>query len=511
VTVLRPAPAPDLDAPAAPTPPTPVSPGPVPAVETPAEQTPAGETSVRQTSVEQTPTEQQRPAGRAPWLPAALATTTVAWGGNQFTPLLGPYETLQGFDQLTVNMLLGAYVTGIVPALFLAARLQRAVRLRTLAAVAVLLSLAGSILLASAGHQVAMLVTGRVLSGLALGMGMVNGSAWIRRLTLSGAVLSSRLLAEAARVSALSLTTGFGLGATAAGLLAYAAPAPLVSAYVPHLLLAVCALLVIALAHRDAPGMKIPAGTDRATIDGPAPAGERAGGGQADSGRADSGRAGGIGRLLLAVLPVAPWIFGSLGLAYAILPQRLAAAHGPVSVLYLTLLCATALTAGFGIQQAVRRVRSPLRAPAPTVGMLLFAAVTAVAAWRLPHLDPWTVWAMSGVLGVAYGLVISGSLVRIQLVAPARAEALLSALLYAFAYAGFGLPFLLAWASTYADYSILLYGLAVAGLPLTVVSHLAGRRLHPHRTEAHSSDDPRRTDDPYGTGRPASADRTDPR
>ncbi|WOP18638.1 MFS transporter [Raineyella sp. LH-20] len=413
------------------------------------------------------PSGRPRP-GRAPWLPAALATTTAAWGGNQFTPLLGPYETLRDFDQLTVNMLLGAYVCGIVPALFLAARLQRAVRLRTLVAVAVLLSLTGSILLAAAGDRVTLLVIGRVLSGLALGMAMVNGGAWIRRLTLAGAPLSSRLLAAAARVSALSLTTGFGLGATAAGLLAFAAPAPLVSAYVPHLLLSGCSLLVIGLARDDDPGTAASEATGAAATTA-RPLG-------------DSARTG-TGRLLLAVLPVAPWIFGSLGLAYAILPQRLAAVRGPVSVLYLTLLCATALTAGFGVQQAIRRVRSPLRTPAPTIGMALFLAVVLLAAWRLPHLDPWTVWAMSGVLGVAYGLVISGSLVRIQLVAPAHAEATLSALLYAFAYTGFGLPVLLAWASTHTGYPTLLHAVAAVTVPLTVLSHLAGRSLHPHRPD----------------------------
>lgn len=409
------------------------------------------------------PRQPPAPARRSTWVPAALATVTVAWGGNQFTPLLGPYESLRGFDQLTVNMLLGAYVTGIIPALFLAARLQRGVRLRTLTIAALVVSLAGSMLLATAGHVVGMLVAGRILSGVALGAGMVNGSGWIRQLVLSRGPLSSALLAGAARVSALSLTTGFGLGATAAGLLAYAAPAPLVSAYVPHLVLGVVALVVIAL-------------TRRSTLDAEILVG--------DTGALPEGRRGhGNARLLLAVLPVAPWIFGSLGLAYAILPQRLAAAHGPVSVLYLTLLCATALTSGFAVQQAVRRVRSPLRMPAPTIGMALFVAVCLVAAGRLHQLDPWTVWAMAAVLGVAYGLVISGSLVRIQLVAPPRAEAMLSATLYALAYAGFALPFALAWESAYADYSVLFLGLAVLCVPLTVVSHLAARGLHPHRPD----------------------------
>ncbi|SDB88807.1 Major Facilitator Superfamily protein [Raineyella antarctica] len=409
-------------------------------------------------------------AARRVWLPAALASTAVAWGGNQFTPLLGPYETLRGLDQITVNMLLFAYVGGIVPALFLAARLQRRFHPRTLVAGAVALGLVGSILLATAGDHVGQLVAGRVLSGIALASGMVNGGAWIRRLVLTSGGVTSASLARTARVSALSLTTGFGLGAGAAGLLAYAAPAPLVSAYVPHMLLAVVTLVVIVATRRHT---SVPA-----VLPPPAPA---AGG--------EHGHPG-LGRLLLTVLPVAPWIFGSLGLAYAVLPQRLAATHGPVSVIYLTLLCTTALTCGFFIQQAVRRVRLPLRFPAPTLGMVLVIGTLVVAAWRLPLMGPVELWVMSGLLGTAYGLVISGLLVRIQLSSPPRTEALMTALLYTFAYTGFGLPVTLSWASTWAGYSVLLYGVAALAVPLTVIAHVAGRRLRPHPSHdrAHGTD-----------------------
>lgn len=395
------------------------------------------------------------PGERRVWLPAALATTSIAWGGNQFTPLLMPYETLRGLDQLTVNLLFFTYVGGLVPALFLAARLQRRISPRTLVAAAVALSLVGSILMASAGNHVETLMTGRVLTGVALGLGMVNGSAWIRALVLSRGGITSVSLALTARVSALSLTTGFGLGAGAAGLLAWAAPAPLVSAYVPHMLLSLATLAVMAATrHRTAQTTTGPGAASPAT------------------------RTTGLGTLLLAVLPVAPWVFGSLGLAYAVLPQRLAATHGPVSVLYMTALCTTALACGFLIQQGVRRARRPLRFPAPTLGMLLVIGTVAVAASRLDRLGPLEVWAMAALLGTAYGLVLSGSLVRVQLTAPAGTEAIATALLYTFAYAGFGLPFALTWASTMADYSTLLYGVAALAVPLMVVGHLAARRLH---------------------------------
>lgn len=397
----------------------------------------------------------EAPGERRVWLPAALATTSIAWGGNQFTPLLMPYETLRGLDQLTVNLLFFTYVGGLVPALFLAARLQRRFAPRTLVGVAVALSLVGSILLASAGDHVETLLAGRVLTGVALGLCMVNGGAWIRALVLSRGGVTSVSLALTARVSALSLTTGFGLGAGAAGLLAWAAPAPLVSAYVPHMLLSLATLAVMGATRRHT----APTPADRTAPTHP-------------------GRAGGLGTLLLTVLPVAPWVFGSLGLAYAVLPQQLVATHGPVSVLYMTALCTTALACGFLIQQGVRRARRPLRFPAPTLGMLLVIGTLAVAATRLDRLGPVEVWAMAGVLGTAYGLVLSGSLVRVQLTAPQGTESLATALLYTFAYSGFGLPFALTWASTMVDYSVLLYGIAALAVPLMVTGHLAARRLH---------------------------------
>ncbi len=402
------------------------------------------------------------PARRASSLPAVLATLTVAWGGNQFTPLLGTYETLRGFDQLTVNLLLFSYVGGIIPALFLAARAQRRLRLRTLAIGVVALSLVGSILLATAGSTVPQLMVGRILSGIALGGGMVSGSAWIRLLVLTRGPITTRLLAAAARSTALALTNGFGLGATAAGVLARFAPYPLAAAYLPHLLLAAGSLVLIAVTAR-----RVPAGVPVRRADRPRAA-----------------NAGMRTRLLVCVLPVAPLIFGSLGLAYAILPQRLVAAHGPVSSLYPTLLCAATLTAGFAIQQGIRRVPSQLRFPAPAMGVSLFIVLTVIAALTLDRLEPVGVLVLSSLLGVAYGLVISGCLARVQMVTPPGADALMSALVYALAYAGFGLPFLLSWANQWLDYSTLLLVVAAVAMPPAVITQVAGMRLHPHRENA---------------------------
>ena len=50
---------------------------------------------------------------------AAAALFAVAWGGNEFTPLLVMYRTQHHLPQVTVNVLLFAYVLGIIPALLI--------------------------------------------------------------------------------------------------------------------------------------------------------------------------------------------------------------------------------------------------------------------------------------------------------------------------------------------------------------------------------------------------------
>ena len=44
------------------------------------------------------------------WFPVAGSMVAVAWGGNEFTPLLVMYREESHFSQVTVNGLLAAYV-----------------------------------------------------------------------------------------------------------------------------------------------------------------------------------------------------------------------------------------------------------------------------------------------------------------------------------------------------------------------------------------------------------------
>lgn len=198
-----------------------------------------------------TPVIRQLPPRRAAWLPAGAAAFAVAWGGNQFTPLIGPYESL-GWNQATVNLMLFAYAGGIIPALFLAPLIGRRVSQGLANLCGVLVSLLGSVLLVLGSQSLVLLISGRILVGAALGHGMVSATAWLQHLMLHQRPATTRLLTASARATSLSLTAGFGLGAAVAGVLAQVLPSPLKVAYLPHLAVSGAAIIIIARARGNA-------------------------------------------------------------------------------------------------------------------------------------------------------------------------------------------------------------------------------------------------------------------
>ena len=64
-------------------------------------------------------TPRREPARIRSWTLVAAAMFAVAWGGNEFTPLLVMYRLDHGFSPVVVDAFLFAYVFGIVPALLI--------------------------------------------------------------------------------------------------------------------------------------------------------------------------------------------------------------------------------------------------------------------------------------------------------------------------------------------------------------------------------------------------------
>lgn len=384
------------------------------------------------------------------WLAVAAATFAIAWGGNEFTPLLVMYREGERFSALTVDLLLFAYVLGIVPGLLIGGPLSDRFGRRPLMLPAPVLAAAGSLVLAAGAQSAAVLAVGRVFSGLALGLAMAVGGSWLKELSAPpwGDGTSG------ARRAAMSLTAGFGLGAGAAGVLAQWGPAPAVLAYACNaaLALAAAAVLTVAPETRQRHDSGRPWWTDLAV-----PVRARR-------------------RFLLVVLPVAPWVFGAAGSAYAVLPALMTDRAGGTPIAFSALLCVVALGVGFAVQQAGRA----LGADGPrgvAIALLLLVVGMGCAAWAAAVLTVPAALVAAAMLGAGYGMALLAGLQEIQRLAGPDDLAGMTALFYSFSYLGFGVPAALAFAfASGVSYPVMFGVGAVVALGCLVVALAAARR-----------------------------------
>ncbi len=380
---------------------------------------------------------------------AMLGLATVAWGGNQFTPLLVMYHRRVGYSGQTVTVLLAAYVLGIVPALLLGGPLSDRYGRRPLMLPAPLISAVGSLLLAAGAHSAGLLFAGRVLSGSALGLGMAVGTSWVKELVQAGAAPAGT---SGAGRATTALTAGFAAGAASAAALAQFAPRPTVSAYLPHLLLAVAATLLLpAATETRRPGAGRP--RRRLAADLVVPAARQR-------------------RFLLVVAPMAPFVFGLAGAAYAILPALLGGPAARLGTAVSGLHCLVGLSCGMAVQPLGARLgrRGPGRPVLAglgvgAAGLLLGAAVVPAQRWLGFLLA-------AAVLGSAYGLLMVAGLQEVQRMAGPDDLAGLTAVYYALTYAGFIAPALLAALHHRLGYPLMFVGwagLAAAAAALVLI------------------------------------------
>ncbi|HEY2193797.1 MAG TPA: MFS transporter [Actinomycetospora sp.] len=389
-----------------------------------------------------------RAPGSARWLPVGLALFTVAWGGNQFTPLMVMYRELGGFSTAVVDILLGAYVLGIVPGMLVGGPLSDRLGRKPLMLAAPPLAILGSLVLALGGDAVPVLFLGRVLAGLALGIAMAVGSTWISELSsLRGGAGSG------ASRAAMSLTLGFLLGPVAAGLLAQWAPWPEVLSYGVHVVVGIPLGLVAlrtveTLDRRQAP-------TRRLRDDLRIPVGEHR-------------------EFATVVAPVAPWVFTCAGVAYAVLPSLVADAVPGYAIAFAAVMTAVTLVAGFVAQTVAKRLgltdaRGGMLGQAFAAAGMVLAAVTATTPGVALAL------AAAAVLGVGYGFALVSGLAEVQRIAPSRHLAGLTAVFYTLAYLGFVVPAVLAVLAAVVPYAALFVGLAVIALGCLAVVARARR------------------------------------
>jgi MFS family permease len=397
----------------------------------------------------------RRPA--AAWWRVAAAMFVIGWGGNQFTPLLVEYRAIGGFSRLDVDTFLGAYVLGLIPGLLVAAAVSEVRGRRPVLLFGLWSSLGGTLLLSFGVHAgYPGIIGGRMLSGVAVGVAMSVGTSWVTE--LSGGGRSG----AGARRAALWLTAGLALGPASAGLLAQVAP-PLTWPYLVHALLCVPALLLVAGARwaetrpRDVDAapllrrLRVPAARHR--------------------------------RFRSVVLPMAPWVFGSAGIAYAIVPALVEDSVGHYQLLFAAGLAVGTLGTGVLVQPIARRLDDASSARAIVVSMGLMTLGVVMAAVTAATGSPWLAVPVALLLGGAYGIAVVSGLLEVQRIARPEELAGLTGLYYALCYVGFLFPAALAALAHWFDYPVMLGALALLAAGCTArcgagwSKHLPARQI----------------------------------
>ncbi|MCP2266830.1 MFS transporter [Promicromonospora thailandica] len=394
------------------------------------------------------------PAGRRTWWPVAAAMLAVAWGGNEFTPLLVMYREQGDMGPVTVDALLAVYVLGLVPALLLGGPLSDRFGRRPLLLPAAPVSALGSLVLALDPSSPVVLSIGRLLCGVALGLAMAVGSTWVTELS---AATGDR--AAGPRRGSLSLTTGFLAGAGVAAMLAQFAPWPTLLSYVLHAAGTLVAGVIL---------LRVPETRPALPRDARAPL--------ADDLRITAVR---HPRFLRVVVPLAPWVFGCGGCAFAVLPSLLSDHVGGLPIAFAGMMAILALGCGIGIQVVARRIDTPASARASMVALVIVAAGMALAAWASGTLSLPVGIAAAVVLGLGYGLSLVAGLSEVARIAAPRQLAGLTAVFYSLTYVGFFVPMVLAWlADTWTYLEMFGFGTVAVLLCLTVVA-LSSRTAGP--------------------------------
>lgn len=313
-------------------------------------------------------------------LAPALALFALGFGSNQYAPLIVLYPTISEITHVQTQGLFVLYVAGLVPALLLGGRLSDRLGRAGVVAAALALASASSIILMLSGTQFLGLLAGRVTLGVACGIGFSAGTAWVTETTAAG---------RGSRRAVVAMTLGFGsgpfaIGLLATGLVALGSAAPQVWAALPH---AVIAAVAFVLVCRELPARRGPVAPPARV--GPGPGGAEA------AGLRDP-------RFRWIVVPMAPWVFLSAGLALAVLPAAVRAETGVDPLLASALITPLPAIGGLLVQPLVARLRGR-RTRLTVVAMALVVAATSIGAVAVAQQSLLGL-ALAGIaLGLGYG------------------------------------------------------------------------------------------------------------
>ena len=376
----------------------------------------------------------------------------VGYGANQFVPLLAVYRRTLSLPDAQATAIFGVYALGLVPGLLLTGPASDRYGRRPLMLGFAGLSLFATAVLITGRWGTPGLYAGRLLTGVVSGAVFSVGTAWVKELSVEGEA------GVGARRGALALTAGFAVGPLVAGLLAQWAPGPDLLPYLVHLLLATVALILLVRAPETVSAHK---------------SGRRLW-------RPGLVRSARSRRFTRVVVPLAPWVFGSVTVVFTTLPAHGAGSVWGLSVAFPGVLAAFALGAGMAVQPVGRRLqdaavaRGTADAAATGLGLVTGGCLAAAAATAHPSLA--AAAGAAALLGAGYGLCIISGLREVEHLAPAGELGSLVAIFYSLAYAGLAIPYLLALAAPHLGYPAALLLAAAAAAATFLVLVVQGRR-----------------------------------
>jgi predicted MFS family arabinose efflux permease len=334
---------------------------------------------------------------------------TVALGTNIPTPLLLVYRRTLGLSDADLTAVFGCYAIGLVAALTVAGAASDRFGRRALVLPFALLAGLCSLLFVPAAGSLPLLYTGRLLQGVVSGVVFSVANAWLQELAGPDGQQS------AATRGAVSSSLGFAIAPAMSGLLAQYGPAPTTLPYLVHV-----AVLVVGLG---------------ALLTVPETVHERRPGRLMTLGLPPEAR-----RPFWAVLaPTAVGVFAFPAVAATVLP--LLVVPDGVGVAYAGLVGGLAL----GASAVAARVGRRFERGAAPLGMLLGAIGIAIGVVAVVTRSEALLLPSSALMGGGAGLCLTAGLTLTARLAPPHTRGAMNSAFYAFAYAGFGTPLLLAW------------------------------------------------------------------
>lgn len=332
---------------------------------------------------------------------------SIGWVANHFVALMPLLSVRQHLSPATLEAIFGVYALGLLPGLLAGGRASDAFGRRSVALAGSATAVVGTVAMLCS-QQYDVLLLGRLIVGLGVGLAMSSCTAWAS--DLKGP-------AGAATAGAV-LMGGFAIGPFAGGLIAGAGPSGIRLSFGIAAAVGVAAMAAAFVATRRV-GAATP-GTAR-VWEPPAAAGR------------------GAGRALSWAMPLAPWVFASATLGFITVPGRVhTGLAAPLAAGVATLL----VNGVSGLIQVLARARR-WGPQAGTAGAALAALGYAVTALAPPTMSPALGVSLFLVLGCASGLCLREGLIDLEVAAPKRLRGALVGAFYVVTYVGFGLPLIL--------------------------------------------------------------------